>query len=93
MQVDVAVASRGPTSFADVRTVNGIQYATYKETAIALGLCEHDAEWDHVLREATLFKVPAALCDLFVTIKEFNNPMDVTTLWHRYRDSLLEDFF
>lgn len=88
----VLTVVRGPTSFADIRTVDGVEYATYKEAAVARGLCESDAEWDRVLNEAQFFKHPAAIRDLFVTLIAFNNPLDIPTLWLRYRDSLSEDF-
>ena len=35
----------GATSFANLRTVNNVQYATYKEACHVLGLLENDNEW------------------------------------------------
>ena len=72
----ILTISRGPTLFTDFRTVQGIQYATYKDTTIALGLCESDAEWDHVMHEAALFKHPAALLDRIQCPNRCSNFMD-----------------
>ena len=42
----------GATSFANLQTVNNIQYDTYKEACLALGLLENDNEWAQCLTEA-----------------------------------------
>ena len=40
------------TSFANLQTVNNVQYDTYKEACHALGLLENDNEWIQCLTEA-----------------------------------------
>jgi hypothetical protein len=45
----------GVTSFAELRTVNGQQFATFKEAAAALGLLEDDQEWVWFLLMLCLF--------------------------------------
>ena len=42
----------GATSFANLCTVNNVQYDTYKEACLALGLLENDNEWAQCLTEA-----------------------------------------
>lgn len=46
------MARKGPTSFEDLRTVNGITFATFNEAAKALGLLESDELFRRTLDEA-----------------------------------------
>jgi hypothetical protein len=65
---------RGPTSFANLRTVDGQQCETFREACSKRGLLEDDAHWDNALEEATashsavmlrsLFAVMIVLCGL-----------------------------
>ncbi|XP_053593876.1 uncharacterized protein LOC128667531 [Microplitis demolitor] len=43
---------RGPTSFKDIRTVNGVVYQSYQAACKALDLIEDDSHWDETLKEA-----------------------------------------
>ena len=61
----------GATSFKDMRTINGIEYSTYKEAAEQLGLVENDEEWKSCLEEASTIKTGSHLRHLFVTILVF----------------------
>jgi hypothetical protein len=45
----------GPTSFADLRTVNGFTHSSFKEAAIACGIMDDDKEWDNVFTEFATF--------------------------------------
>ncbi len=45
---------REPTSFVDLRTVDGHVKDTYEEAAAALGLLERGNEWWECLREAAV---------------------------------------
>lgn len=36
---------RGPKDYKDMRTVNGIEFSSYKQAAYALGLINDDKEW------------------------------------------------
>ena len=42
---------RGPRSFEDLRTVDGVQYPTFKGACIALRLLEDDGEWIAMFRD------------------------------------------
>src|SRR3954466_5297662 len=55
---------KGPTSFEDVRTVNGQVRATFKAACFAYGLLEDDSEWMQCLQEASEMQVVLnfALC-------------------------------
>uniref|UniRef100_A0A1I8AIP3 ATP-dependent DNA helicase n=1 Tax=Steinernema glaseri TaxID=37863 RepID=A0A1I8AIP3_9BILA len=43
---------KGPTSYEDLRTVNGITYDTYVETARQMGLTDSDLIWEKSMDEA-----------------------------------------
>ncbi|XP_073120893.1 uncharacterized protein [Henckelia pumila] len=58
---------RKPTSFKDLRTVNGKTYATFREAAQILGLMEDDNTIDNCMEEATSYLMPIALRQLFAT--------------------------
>lgn len=42
----------GATSFAHLKTINGVQYETFQDAARALGLLESDNQWNECLEEA-----------------------------------------
>lgn len=44
----------GPTSYMDLRTVNGIVYSTFREAAIANGILEDDQSDDKCMEEGSL---------------------------------------
>nr|XP_040233466.2 uncharacterized protein LOC120956157 [Anopheles coluzzii] len=59
---------KGPTSFEDLRTVDGIVYASYHEAATMAGLLQDDHEWDRAMQEAVSFHIPSQLRHLFAII-------------------------
>ena len=74
---------RGPISFEDIRTVNGILYPTFREACVALHLVEDDREWGRCFAEANLFATGTNLRRLFLTALlqgQLNNPL---ALWER----------
>jgi hypothetical protein len=46
---------KGCTSFEDIRTVNGIEYPTFKEACRALGFLDDDKEWIDCINEAAIW--------------------------------------
>ncbi|CAN6548323.1 unnamed protein product [Malus baccata var. baccata] len=59
---------RGPTSFTNLRTVNGVLHPTFKQAAEQRGLLERDDNIRQCLVEASTIQMPSALRRLFVTI-------------------------
>ncbi len=43
---------RGATSYENIKMIEGVQYKTFKDAAIALGLYADDTEWHNCLIEA-----------------------------------------
>ena len=46
----------GPRSWEDLRTYEGIAYATYREACLALSLLQDDGEWRRCLEEGAHIK-------------------------------------
>ena len=66
---------KGATSFDDLRTVNNVQYNTFVETCLALGLIADDEEWKRAMSEAAFWMMPRQLRRLFVRILIYCNPL------------------
>ena len=79
------------TSFAHLRTVNGIRFDTYKEACFALGLLEDDQEWNICLQEAGEMQTGYTLRMLFATILFHCNPTSPAVLWEKYRNHICDD--
>ena len=84
--------NRGPSSFAALRTVDGVTHATYKDAARAAGYLSSDEEHDKCLAEATSFKMPGQLRFLFATILVYCRPSDNRALWDKHLPAMAEDF-
>ena len=72
---------RGSCSYEEIRTVNGVLYATFKEACYALGLLEDDKEWDDCLKEASTWGTGTQLRQLFSTILLHCEVVDPGHLW------------
>ena len=81
----------GATSFANLRTVNGVEYDTFKEACNALGLLEDDEEWRKCLQEAGEMQTGYTLRTLFATILYNCNPALPAVLWNRFRHQICDD--
>lgn len=82
----------GPTSYKSLRKVNGIEYPTFQEACVAMGMLEDDAHWRLCMEEAVKTQMPSALRCLFSVILVHGDPTDVPDLWSRFRMAMGEDF-
>ncbi|XP_071924924.1 uncharacterized protein [Coffea arabica] len=57
-----------PTSFDDLRTINGAYVHTFREAAILRGYFESDKSQEQCLEEASLYQMPYSLRRLFATL-------------------------
>lgn len=57
---------RGPTSFQDLKTVDGVTKTNLSSQD--RGLLENDHQWDTILREASISERPLKLRELFAVI-------------------------
>ena len=85
--------AHGPMSFADLRTFENIEYATFQDACHARGLLDDDGEWDICLREASEIQSGASLHRLFLSMLLFCQMSAPENLWVRYHDSICDDLF
>lgn len=83
---------KGAKSFVDMRNYDGKIYSSYKEACLARGLIRNDTECYDCIREASIFKFPKALRDLFVTVLLYCNPLKPELLWDEFKNELTYDY-
>ena len=82
---------KGPTSFDDLRTFDGILYDNFKSACIARGLLDSDEQWDRSLTEAAVWQSGSQLRELFVCILLHCHPASPLQLWMNHAQSLSDD--
>lgn len=71
---------KGPTTYKQIRTVENVEYFTFKETFFTIGFLDDDKEYIEAIREAKDWGYGHFLRKLFVTIlisNSINKPEDV----------------
>ena len=76
---------RGPKSFEDIRTVDGIIHGTFRETCLSLGLLEDDRHWDQTLEEAEACKLPNQMRCLFAIMLMSCEISDTMGIWENIK--------
>ncbi|KAG2767821.1 hypothetical protein PC116_g11120 [Phytophthora cactorum] len=71
---------KGLTSFENLRTVDGVTYDSYREAALHAGYLEDDSEWVACMTEASQFRMPYQLRQLFATIIVYSQVVEVGAL-------------
>ncbi|XP_072947724.1 uncharacterized protein [Epargyreus clarus] len=82
---------QGPTSFLDLKTVDGQELETFRQACEKLGLLEDDNHWDATMEEAVLCRSPSQIRELFAILIctcGLSNPLQ---LWDKYKSALSED--
>ncbi|GBP72638.1 hypothetical protein EVAR_83148_1 [Eumeta japonica] len=80
---------KGPQSFDDLRTVNGILCNSFQQAVEKLHSLINDNE---CLQESAKYKMPMQLRWLFAIICIFCSPANIPELWTAFQDELSEDF-
>jgi hypothetical protein len=83
---------KGARSFEELKIVDGVTCATFKESTQQRGFLENDNEYQQCMAEAREFQMPIQLRDLFATLLVFGNVSDVHQLWTENLDAMAEDF-
>ncbi|KAM6570896.1 hypothetical protein CsatA_014976 [Cannabis sativa] len=83
---------RGPTSFEDLRSIDGIVAPTFRDAATMRGLLQTDNTLEDCLQEASIFQMPNSLRRLFATILVFCNPNNPRNLWERFEKDMSIDY-
>lgn len=82
---------RGPTSYRDLKIVNGQECATYREACETQRLLENDNHWDETMEEAVQCQSPAKIRDLYATLISSCGLSNPTELWEKYKEYMAED--
>ncbi|XP_047953329.1 uncharacterized protein LOC125199313, partial [Salvia hispanica] len=82
---------RGATSYEEIRTVNGIQHATFRDACFALGLLDDDKEYIDGIIEASFWASTDCLRKLFVTLLSSESISRPNFVWDSCWKFLSED--
>lgn len=82
---------KGPTSFAHLRTEEGVIYSTYQAACKARGLLEDDSHWENTLSESAMCSSPRSLRYLFAIIVAFCQVTDSVSLWNKFQENMAND--
>ena len=82
---------KGPRSFDELKTIDGVICNTFHEACLKRGLLEHDGEWEICLQEAADIQTGSQLRHLFATLLLFCTPSQPNVLWITFRDKICDD--
>ncbi|KAL6730128.1 hypothetical protein Aduo_001123 [Ancylostoma duodenale] len=82
----------GATGFECLRNVNGIQYTTFREAAIAAGYLLDHEEYRRCLEDARRISMPSHMRALFAYMLSLCEVNNGHSLWNDFEDSRIEDF-
>ncbi|CAN6845253.1 unnamed protein product [Brassica oleracea] len=82
---------KGPRSYTELKTFNGVTYPDFKSTCCARGLLANDAEWHESMAELNTWGTPSQLREMFVTLLIYCHVANPKELWDKCRKSLSED--
>ncbi|GFT32790.1 ATP-dependent DNA helicase [Trichonephila clavipes] len=76
---------RGPTSFIELKIVNGQECQTHREACEARRLLENDNHWDEIMEEAVQCRSPDKIRDLYATL------LSSCGLWDKDKEYMADD--
>ncbi|KAL5134410.1 ATP-dependent DNA helicase pif1 [Glycine soja] len=87
---------KGPTSFEDLRTVDNVQYSTYKEACFDMGFLQDDKEFIEAIKEAKDWGSAHYIRKLFVLLllsATMSKPEQVwDQTWHWIADDIVYNY-
>ncbi|XP_022023701.1 uncharacterized protein LOC110923956 [Helianthus annuus] len=81
----------GPTSFEDIRIVNGQVYPSYEEACFALGLLDDDKEYVSCIKEANAWASGRYVRSLFVMLLLSNSLSRPASVWCQTWEDMSDD--
>ncbi|XP_076884672.1 uncharacterized protein LOC143533936 [Bidens hawaiensis] len=82
---------KGPRSFAEIKTVNGVTYATFRDACYALGLLDDDSEYIEAIQEASQSGSGFFLRNLFASMLMSNSISRPEFVWEKTWEYLSDD--
>ncbi|XP_070196534.1 uncharacterized protein [Littorina saxatilis] len=83
---------KGPSSYEDLKTIDGHVCTTFREACYERGLLEDDKHLELSMEEASASQSPKLLRSFFAIILINCSPSNPGSLYLRFRDHLAEDF-
>nr|XP_009799480.1 PREDICTED: uncharacterized protein LOC104245530 [Nicotiana sylvestris] len=83
---------RGPKSYEDLRTVNGLCCTTFREAAERRGLLFCDNNLVECMSEAVSYQMLSNLRQLYAMLLIYCNPTNPRELWEKFETPMSEDF-
>ena len=84
--------TRGPRSFAELKTVEGDLCSSYHEACFRLGLLEDDNQYHLAMQEASVSNSASSLRPLFAVILTWCEPSNPLDIYERHKEHMAEDF-
>ncbi|XGW02733.1 hypothetical protein V3C99_014623 [Haemonchus contortus] len=84
--------TKGKTSFEDIRTVDGILYATFVDAAKAAGFLDDDSYLRQSLQEAVQYQSAATIRSFFACLICFCDVLQAQDLWDEFADAMSDDY-
>lgn len=82
---------RGPRSFTDLKTVNGVTLLTFEDSCRARDLIIDDSVWEQTMEEAVSTATAQELRELFAIIIVYCMPPNPVELWTKFKDDMTYD--
>ncbi|XP_071700294.1 uncharacterized protein [Rutidosis leptorrhynchoides] len=82
---------KGCTSFVDIRTMNQVEYQTYRSACEATRLLGYDKEWTIALEEASTSATASQLRSLFSHIVVYSEVSNLLALWEKHWEMMSDD--
>lgn len=82
---------KGPSSFANLRTIDGVECQTYREACQKLYLLENDQNWEITLMDASVSSHPQQIRTLFAIILTTCSPSNPKDLWEKFKEDMSDD--
>ena len=87
----ILATTPGLRGFADMKTVNGVPYDTFRDACLARGLLADDREWRYTLDEGRYMRTGTGLRWLFLAIVLGCEPSCPLELWNEFKHDLCDD--
>jgi len=75
---------RDAKSFAGLRTIDGIKYATFREACMTLRLVANNSEWNDALFKAYTWVTRAQLQSMFYSLLMYNEVGQAELIWDKH---------
>ena len=82
---------RGPKSFDDCKTVDGVIHATFQSACNALGMLDDGKHWVIALEEARTYITPYKMRELFSIMLVHCELPDPLSLWEKFKLDMADD--